>query len=327
MSESIGLGIIGCGRISGAHLQAIAAAPDAETVAAADIDSDRLSRCADEYGIARRYADWHDLVADDAVDAVVICLPHDLHFPAAIAAAECKKHILTEKPMAISLEECDGMIRAAEENGVVLMVAQVLRRYPCNQHAKALIADGKVGRVSSVVRRRTSFSPQSPERVPWHLKPEVSGGLLLYGLGSHEYDAVLWLLDTRADTVFAVGNKGDPQWDDYVDISGVVRLESGAIAAVIQSLNCREGAWDCVVVGADGTLAIRNDQVSLNGQVTPTPLDSNAAFREQLGEFLQCVRTGREPGPSGRNVRATMALLEGVKMSLAEGRSVNVAQL
>ena len=219
------------------------------------------------------------------------------------------------------------MIEAADENGVVLMVAQVLRYYPCNRQAKAWIAEGKLGRISSVVRRRTSFAPQSVEHIPWHLDPAVSGGLLLYGLGSHEYDAVLWLLDTHAESVFAVGNKSDPAWDDYTDLSGIVRLDNGAMATVIQSLNCREGAWDCVVVGTEGTLTIRTESVSLNGQVTPTPLDRDAAFRQQLGEFLDCIRTGKEPGPSGRNVRATMALLEGVKISLAEGRPVSVADL
>ena len=106
-----------------------------------------------------------------------------------------------------------------------------------------------------------------------------------------------------------------------------MRLASGATATMIQSLNCREGAWDCVLVGTEGTLTTRTQEVSLNGEVTPTPIEPGRPFREQVQEFVECVRGGGEPGPSGRHVRATMQVLEAVKLSLAEGRPIQAGDL
>jgi predicted dehydrogenase len=327
MPQTVRFGIIGCGRISRAHLQAIAEVDGAEAVAAADINEAAVAERADEFGIPNRYADWKALVADDAVDAVSICLPHNLHHRAALDAAAAGKHILTEKPMCNTLAECDDMIRAAEGAGVVLMVAQVLRRYPCNVLAKRWIQEGRIGRVASVVRRRTSYGAPHLDTYAWATKPEVTGGWLLYGFGSHEFDAILWLLDTQADTVFAVGNKADPRWNDYDEISAVMRLANGASATMIHSLNCREGAWDCVLCGTEGTITTRTQEVSLNGEKTPTPIPQGGPFREQVQEFVDCVRTGSQPGPSGHNVRATMQVLEAVKLSLAEGRPIQAATL
>ena len=96
---------------------------------------------------------------------------------------------------------------------------------------------------------------------------------------------------------------------------------------MIQSLNCREGAWDCVITGSEGTITTRTQQVSLNGEVTPAPIEPGRPFREQVQEFVDCVRAGAEPGPSGHNVRATMQLLEAVKVALAEGRTVEAGKL
>jgi len=327
MAQTVRFGIIGCGGISNPHLKAIAEIEGAEATAAVDINEKALNERADEYGIPARYKDWKDLVADDAVDAVSICLPHHLHLPAALDAARQGKHVLTEKPMCLSLAECDQMIQAAEENGVVLMVAQVLRRFPCNVLARQWIQEGRIGRVSAVLRRRMGHGASNLERYDWASKPEVAGGWLLYGFGAHEYDTILWLLDTQAETVFAAGQKTDPRWNDYDDISAVMRLKNGATATMIQSLNSREGAWDCVVIGTEGTLGIRTGEVALNGQVTPTPLKSVPYFTQQVQEFVDCVRAGRDPGPSGRNVRATMQVLEAIKLSMAEGRPIRADEL
>src|SRR5262249_16616327 len=109
MAETVRFGIIGCGGISQAHLRSIAAIEGAEAVAAADINEKTLNARADEYDVPRRYTDWRELLEDEAVQAVSICLPHSMHEGAAVEAAQHKKHILTEKPMCVSLAECDRM--------------------------------------------------------------------------------------------------------------------------------------------------------------------------------------------------------------------------
>jgi predicted dehydrogenase len=86
-------------------------------------------------------------------------------------------------------------------------------------------------------------------------------------------------------------------------------------------------AWDCAVIGEEGTIAITSNEISLNGLKTEAKIEGGAPFQEQVQEFVDCVRTGREPGPSGRSVRATMQALEGVKRALAENRVIHAAEL
>jgi predicted dehydrogenase len=161
---------------------------------------------------------------------------------------------------------------------------------------------------------------------PWSNKPELAGGWLLYGFGAHEYDAILWLLDTQVETVAATGNRNRAVWNDYDEIAAVMRMKNGVVATMLQSLNCRASASDCIVIGDEGTLAIQGETLVLNGERTEVTSDGSG-FRGQVQEFVDCIREGREPGTSGRNVRATMQVLEGVKIALREGRVVSTDEL
>lgn len=124
----------------------------------------------------------------------------------------------------------------------------------------------------------------------------------------------------------AVGSRNLPVWNDYDEIAAVMHLKNGATATMLQSLNCRAPASDCVVIGSEGTLAIQGEAALLNGERTEAP-SGGQGFREQVQELVDCIREGREPGPSGRNVRATMVALEGVKVALREGRVVHAEEL
>jgi predicted dehydrogenase len=327
MAETVQLGLIGCGIISGAHMDAVARVPGATVVAASNHTEARLNATADKYGIPRRYRDWRDLIADEAIQGVIICLPEGLHEPVAVEAARHGKHILVEKPMGRNLAETDSMIAAARDAGVRLMVAQVLRRFPNHVPARQWIAEGKIGRVARVVRRRLMNNVlPDPKQRPWASDPALAADWLLYGFGSHEFDAVLWLLDSEADTVVAQGRRGSPQWPGWDWISATVTLRNGAVAEVTICLSAEDRVWDTVLTGSLGTIAIRNNKVVLNGVETEVPGSGESAFEAQMAEFVDCIREDKEPGPSGRNVRATMALLEGVKRSLEEKRPVRMEE-
>ena len=323
--KTIPLGLIGCGIISGAHLNAAARLPGIKMVAAAELNEARLNATAEKYGIARRYRDWHDLVADPEVQGVVICLPEGLHEPVATEAARRGKHILVEKPMGRDLAECDRMIAAARDAGVRLMVGQVVRRFANHALARQWLDERRIGRVARVVRRRLMNNVlPDPKRRPWASDPALASDWLLYGFGVHDYDALLWLLDTEAETVAAEGRRGSAQWAGWDRISSEITLRNGVTAEVTLSLFSEEQVWDTVVTGSGGTLEILKKSVVLNGAPTEVSSKDEGAFQAQLAEFAACIRDGKEPGSSGRNVRATMALLEGVKRSLEENRPVRM---
>ena len=317
MDSLLRLSIIGCGGIARAHLEAIKALP-ARPVVTVDVDPDRARQYAVEYG-AERYGTRieHALAGD--VDAVIVCLPHHLHCQAVVAAAESGKHVLTEKPMAVSLHEADVMIAAARRNGVRLMVGQVLRFRGANVEARRLIREGRIGEPRNAIRRRLSRS--TGFRSEWASDPARAGGWVLYGYGSHEVDMLLWLLDTHATRVHAQARQTNPYWNDYDEVSVQMELANGAIATLNHSLNSASGAWDTVLTGTEGSMLVENERVVVDGQEIVVPM--GPAMERQLREFIAAIVEEREPEASGGSVRRTMVALEAAKRSIASGQVVS----
>jgi len=325
MSEDLRMGVIGCGGIAGAHLPAQRDVEGMRTVAVCDIDEDAARTAAAQYDVPAVYTDWRDLVADDDVDAVAVLLPHHLHREPAVAAARAGKHVLCEKPMATALADCDAMIAAADEAGAVLMIAQILRFRPANIRARELIADGAIGEVRNVLRRRLGKSEDF--RSEWARHPEQAGGWVLYGYGSHEVDMILWLTGSEAGEVFAQARRNNDYWNDVDEITVQMALSAGGMATYQHSLNCPWGAWECLVIGTEGAMMVDSAAVRLADRVIDAPLEGAAAFRDQVGEFLRAVRAGDEPEASGRAVRPTYAALEAAKISMRDGVTVDAAGL
>ncbi|MCD6302121.1 MAG: Gfo/Idh/MocA family oxidoreductase, partial [Anaerolineae bacterium] len=323
--DELRMGVIGCGGISRAHLPAQRDVAGIRTVAVCDIDEDAVHAAAHEYDVPKVYTDWRDLIADDDVDAVAVLLPHHLHREPTVAAARAGKHVLCEKPMATSLDDCDAMIAAADEAGVVLMVAQILRFRPVNITARDMIGGGAIGEVRNVLRRRLGKSEGF--RSEWARRPEEAGGWVLYGFGSHEVDMILWLTNSEARAVFAQARRNNPYWNDYDEVTIQMALSNGAMATYQHSLNCPYGAWECIVIGTEGAMKIETERIHVNDQIIEIPHDSAAAFRNQVAEFLRAVREGDEPEASGHDVRSTYAALEAAKLSIRDGVSVDASSL
>ena len=186
-------GIIGVGNIARNHIAAIKETPGAALVAVADCDPERARAFAAEHG-GTWYADYHDLLARDDVDAVAICTPHDLHAPMTCDAAAAHKHVLCEKPMARNVAECDAMIAACERAGVTLGVIFQSRFEPIAQKTKTLIDDGRLGRLlwgsaSTIWYRTEEYYRSTPWRGTW----AHEGGGALINQASHAIDLLIWL--------------------------------------------------------------------------------------------------------------------------------------
>jgi predicted dehydrogenase len=317
VESELRIAVIGCGGIARAHLEAMRTVP-ATPVVTVDIDASRARQYADEYSAERHGTRIEDALASD-VDAVVVCLPHHLHRDAVVAAAEAGKHVLTEKPMAISLQEADDMIDAAARNRVCLMVGQVLRFRQANVVAQQLIREGRIGQPYNVIRRRLSRSQTF--HADWARDPAKTGGWVLYGYGSHEVDMILWLLDTHAAHVYAQGQAVNPYWNDIDELSLQMELATGAMASLNHSLNTSPGAWDTTIIGTEGSMFVANERIVLDGEEMDLPM--GPAMERQLCEFVDAIAEGREPRASGADVRRTMQALEAAKRSLASGDIVS----
>ncbi|MCH2597457.1 MAG: Gfo/Idh/MocA family oxidoreductase, partial [Pirellulales bacterium] len=147
---SLNIGIIGGGRITGLHGLAYDDYPHAKIYAVCDINEEIAQGRAAEWGAQRTFTDYHELLADPAIDAVEIITPHHLHAEMTVAALEAGKHVSVQKPMALTVAECDQMIAAAERTGKNLRVFENFQYFPPLAKAKQLLDDGAIGEPISI---------------------------------------------------------------------------------------------------------------------------------------------------------------------------------
>ena len=146
MSDSLGFGILGAGLVAPFHAKSIVASEDGELIAFCDLDKDRLGRLSTEYGV-KAYTSLDDMLANPAIDVVNVALPNHLHYAAIMACAKAGKHVLTEKPPAMSLREVDDMVQACREAGVKFGCTVQCRVREAIQAIKRAVDQGRFGRI------------------------------------------------------------------------------------------------------------------------------------------------------------------------------------
>ncbi len=196
-TDSVGaplrVGVIGLGYAGNVHTRGYQKIPGVEVVALAGLEDDRLRDMGAEYGILNLYHDWQDLLARDDLDAVSVCTPNFLHAPIAEAALGRGLHVLTEKPMARTTEEAEGMVRAAVKARRVLQTAFNHRQRGDVQTLRRFIDEGVLGRVyyaRATWMRRHGI----PGLGSWFTSKELAGGGPLIDLGVHVLDQALYLM-------------------------------------------------------------------------------------------------------------------------------------
>ena len=241
-------GLLSTARINRRLIPAIRSAGRAELVGVASRGLERAEAYAVEWGLPRAYGGYQALLDDPEVDAIYISLPNSLHGEWIVRTAEAGKHVLCEKPLAVSVAECDQILAAAESAGVVVAEAVMYLHHPLLQEARRLVEDGAVGRVT-LVRGALSFFLDRPDDVRW--KPELGGGSL-WDVGSYPVSFIRWIVG-EPDQVFGWQRLAESGVDET--FAGLLRYESGAL-----------GVFDCgfrtqwrseaQVFGTEGTLTI-----------------------------------------------------------------------
>jgi predicted dehydrogenase len=292
----IGLGFMGATHIAALHemegLQLAAVCTTNEralqgdlTQAGGNLD---LPPARYDFSAVRKYKDWERLVADPEIEAVDICLPTDYHPKAAIAALQRGKHVLCEKPMALTAGECERMQAAAAENKRVLMIAQVLRFWPEYEALAAFVRGGQHGELRSVQFIRRAGVPDWSNWLP---REERSGGAVL-DLLIHDIDQAIALFgmpeSIRArslgpvDTLDATLNYArGPQ----VSIQGGW-LAPGEPFSMGFLASAEKGS---IELSARGLVLTR--ETGTSEVLNP----SGNAYRAELAYFAECCRTGNEP--------------------------------
>jgi predicted dehydrogenase len=324
MSDKIRIAMLGAGLMARTHLEAVRRLGDrAELVAIADVNPTACRAAAEEFAIPRQYADALQAVREAEADAVIVCIPNDLHAPVTLAALESGKHVLVEKPMALSLADAQAMVAAAERGGRVLMCGLSLRFSPTIRQVKALVASGAVGTPRRVVHRRMSRGMGRDEG-SWFGSQAASGGILP-GIGSHSIDALLWWLEDEAVRVAAEVRSLNPAMEIEDEASVLMTTRGGALISMEFSFNYAVG-YDWVIAGDAGVLRLRGDELTLNGQAQAVPASVSLPGEATLhAEFLAAIVEDRTPAQaSGRDTLRSIAVIEAAQRAARTG---NVVQL
>lgn len=275
------------------------------------------------------YADWNELIADESVDAVAITLPTPMHTDATVRALEAGKHVLCEKPMALTLADCDRMIAAAQRSGRTLMVAQCIRFWPQYEEIKRRVDAGEIGAVRFASLKRLA-SPPGYSQGDWLMDGTKSGGAL-FDLHVHDVDFAQHLLGLPVKLT-AQGCGGPSGAIDHV-VSTYI-YDDGRYAML-------EGGWlfhapwpfemAITVVGENGTLdwsMNRGPDVYLyRGGEEPEKIvvGDETGWTRELYYFATCVRDGRAVQrclPESSRAGIALALLE--REAVERGISVSV---
>lgn len=197
-------GIIGSGFIGPAHVEAVRRLGFVDVIALAARGQEAAERKAAELGIERAYGDYRALIEDPDVEVVHNCTPNHLHYEINMAIIQAGKHVLSEKPLAMTSEECKSLVQAARAAGVVHGVNFNYRMYPMVQHLKAAVGDGKLGQIYLVHGSYLQDWLLYENDFNWRLLEEVGGKLrAVSDIGSHWMDLVQYITGQRVTAVFA----------------------------------------------------------------------------------------------------------------------------
>ena len=312
--RKLGLGIVGL-RMGYGHFQQCKDLPDADLVAVCDINADLVAKTQKEFEVPLATTDYDELLASDQVDVVSVTTPDYLHMEQTIKALEAGKHVLVEKPMARTVDECQQMVDAARKYDRKLMVAQVCRFYEFFQEVHKWAFDGTLGDMYFV---ETSYIHNYEEIGGfdgWRFDPEKRH--ILIGGGCHAIDLIRWFAGD-AITVSALSNHFNiPQ--QQVDDMWILNIQfaNGVIGRVTVSSGCqRPYNIDLKVWGTKGTIETDNTQPTAKISLRQTGyrrwLDlPKASFAKALaGEtehFIDCIVNDKTPLIDGVDGAKTVA--------------------
>jgi xylose dehydrogenase (NAD/NADP) len=252
-NESIRWGLLSTARINRHLIPAIRAAERNELVAVASRELGKAAEYATEWGIARIFGSYQEMLDSDLVDAVYISLPNALHAEWAVRAAGAGKHVLCEKPLALTPGEVDRIQAAAEASGVVAAEAVMYLYHPLTGRLAELVRDGAVGEVQ-LVRGAFSFTLERPRDVRW--KPELGGGAL-WDVGSYPVSLIRRLLGEPAE-VFGWERLAPSGVDE--SFAGLLRFRDGALGAFDAGFR-HAFRVEAAIIGGEGVLWLERPYV------------------------------------------------------------------
>ena len=328
MAKKFKVGIIGCGNIFPMHAVPVRNNEYTEIVAVCDNKEDRAKKAAQMFD-CNDYVDYKEMIDKADIDVVHICTPHYLHAPMAIYAANAKKHILTEKPMSIALEDAEAMIAAAKKNDVTLGVIFQNRYNPGSVLIKEMLTSGTLGKVLSgkalvTWNRSDEYYSHSDWKGTW----DKEGGGVVIDQSIHTLDLMRWFVDSEIDYVDAnIGNRAHEIIEVEDVAEGVIKHKNGVVtgfftinyytydAPVEIELHCENGI--AKMVGDQGTVRL-NDGRTFTAENNPNEKFEygdgakgywGVSHIKQVNHFYDALAKGSKPYIDGEEAFETQKMI------------------
>ena len=340
------VGIIGCGKISQVrHIPEYVDNPDVCLYGLFDINKERAQELAQKYN-CKAYGSYEELLADPEIDAVSVCVANNAHAQISIAAMKAGKHVLCEKPMAVTLEECEAMVKTAKETGRYLMIGQNQRLAKAHVKAKQLIAEGAIGKVLTF---RTIFGHGGPEtwsvdpgKNTWFFDKKKAAMGAMADLGIHKTDLIQYITGQKVVETKAVLTTLDKRYGNGeligVDDNAICiyTLEGGAIGTMTASWTYYAAEDNTTVIyGTKGMLRLYDDPVysvqlfTAEGEKVLYEIDQIQTNDNQtksgiIDLFVESLVEQKEPEISGESVLSAMRAVFGSIESSETGKAVRV---
>jgi predicted dehydrogenase len=304
----------------------LAQIPEARLAAVCDVRAEAADAFGQEMGVPA-VTDAAEVLARDDVGAVIVATPNAFHTQLVLDAAAAGKHIFCEKPLALTVEECDGMIATAQQHGVRLMVGHVLRLLPVFARIGELFDSGLLGAPVAVEITRVSGFPESAPAYRWR---KASVGGLIYDVTIHEIDLLRRLCGPlrSLDAVMSYGRVAAIDYENTLQLQ--LRFRSGAMASLTESIAATTPLFTGVVLGERGTLSFdyraRRVSYTVAGQepVVEENINGENGYLRELRSFTEWVLHERTPLLTWREGRAAIVAAEAAYRSAASGQAVEV---
>lgn len=335
--------ILGAGFISEIHLESYHRfIPEAEVVAIYARKAEKAKEFAAKHHIEKWYSDVDAIINESGCEIVDICLPNYLHADACIKAAKAGKHIIIEKPLAVTLEEADEMIDACKKAGVILMYAEELCFAPKYERVRHLVKEGAVGEVYMLKQSEKHSGPHTD----WFYDVNLAGGGVLMDMGCHAMEWFRWMLgNAKPISVYAsmstVLHKERTKGEDNSIV--IIEFENG-VTAVAENSWAKHGGMDdrSEVHGTGGVIyadlfmgnsaisyskhgygyAMEKADTTVGWSFTVFEEVFNQGYPHELKHFVDCVRNNKEPLVTGEDGRVVLEILYAAYASAGQGKKI-----
>lgn len=259
--KSLNVGVVGLG-IGKSHAKGVNATEGACLYAVCDTDANRAGKLAKELGAVHVFTDYRQMIAEPDLDAVIIASPDQCHREMIVETLRAGKHILCEKPLALTREDCEAIVRAVEESNCKFMVGQVCRFTPGFLQAKQIIDSGAIGELTFVESEYAHDYSAIYAKGSWRSDPARNG---VVGGGCHAVDLLRWVAGDPEEVMAYGTHKTFTDVTPYDDTHvAIMKFPNGVIGKVFISISCkRDYTMRSVFYGTKGTIIVDNTSTTM----------------------------------------------------------------